>query len=58
MLEENGSTMREYVNYALPMIQLVLYNILIEFGIPMKIVRLIKIYIIIIEPPTQQIRNK
>jgi hypothetical protein len=46
---KNGSTMRQYIRYSYtsrkPMILVrweVIYNILIEFGVPMKLVRLIK----------------
>jgi hypothetical protein len=44
---KNGSTMREYISYSQtsrkPMIQLgELYNILIESGVHMKLVRLLK----------------
>ena len=48
-LRKNGNTMRQCISYLWtsrkPMIQLgggVMYNILIEFGIPMKVVSLIK----------------
>jgi hypothetical protein len=40
---KNGSTVRQYISYVHDSVRReVLYNILIEFGIPMKLVRLIK----------------
>jgi hypothetical protein len=48
-LRKNGNTMRQFISYLWtsrkPMIQLgeSLYNILIEFSIPKKLVRLIKL---------------
>jgi hypothetical protein len=44
---KNGSTMRQYISYlykkAYDLVRTdVLYNILIEFGVPMRLVRLIK----------------
>jgi hypothetical protein len=40
ILEKNGSTMRQYISYSVR--KEVLYNTLIEFGILVKLVRLIK----------------
>jgi hypothetical protein len=49
--EKNGSTMRQYISYSYTsrkshsVRKEVLYNILIEFGVPMKLIRLIKMYL-------------
>jgi hypothetical protein len=47
-LRKNGNEIKQFFNYLLTSTKLlmreVLYNILIEFGIPMKLVRLIKMF--------------
>jgi hypothetical protein len=42
ILEKHGSTKRRYISYDSVRME-ILYNILIEFEIPMKVLRLIKI---------------
>jgi hypothetical protein len=43
--KKNGSTMRQYIKTFDLVRREVLYNILIEFGVPMKLVRLIKMFL-------------